>query len=242
MIEVNINCDLGEGTSNEASIMPYIQSCNIACGGHVGNRNTIAEAIQIALKNDVAIGAHPSYPDVENFGRVSMSISNEDLVNTIQKQMKLFDEVLSEYDATLHHIKPHGALYNDIAKDDKLAIVFLSAIADYKNRAAIYVPFGSVVAKKALEEGFTIYYEAFADRAYNDDLSLVSRKLPNSLITDKNQVLEQIMHIKNKEAVISINNKAIPMEAATFCVHSDTENAIEIVEFLYKNFQTANIG
>ncbi|EIJ40442.1 MULTISPECIES: 5-oxoprolinase subunit PxpA [Galbibacter] len=242
MDEIIINCDLGEGIGNEEQLMPYIQSCNIACGGHAGNRETIEKVVELAVQNNVAIGAHPSYPDKENFGRVSLSISEEQLINSIQQQLNLFQEVLTKKGASLHHIKPHGALYNDIAKDEDLAMTFLKAIGDYKNEMGIYVPYKSKIARKALQNGFRIFYEAFADRAYNDDLSLVSRTLPNAILTNKEEVLKQVLHIAKNDSVVTINNKIVATDASTFCVHSDTENAQEIVEFLYNNIQTATIG
>ncbi|MDH5475806.1 MAG: LamB/YcsF family protein, partial [Cyclobacteriaceae bacterium] len=169
---IDVNCDVGEGVNNEELLMPYISSCNIACGGHAGGLETMTNVVSLAIKHNVKIGAHPSYPDRENFGRKSMVISDEDLAITIVKQIKTLEKVVSTSERQLHHIKPHGALYNDIAKNTALANVFLDAIASYRNTCALYVPFTSEIAHEALKRNFKVVYEAFADRNYNDDHSL----------------------------------------------------------------------
>ena len=167
---IDINCDLGEGVGNEAELLPLIGSCNIACGGHAGDFVSMRETINLAKKNEVKIGAHPSYPDKANFGRQVMSISNKDLKISLQKQLKTFDKALEVENAQLHHIKAHGALYNQTAKDEDLAKFYLDIIKPYRESTYIYVPFGSVIAKLASQKGFKIFYEAFADRNYNSRL------------------------------------------------------------------------
>ena len=128
MKNIDINCDVGEGVGNEHLLMPFISSCNIACGGHFGDINSIDKTIQLAIENKVKIGAHPSFPDTENFGRKLMQISDNNFKMSIQNQLDLFSERLSLYDGKLHHVKPHGALYNAIAVDEKLAKLFVKTI------------------------------------------------------------------------------------------------------------------
>jgi UPF0271 protein len=144
-------------------------------------------------------------------------------------------KVLQNKGATLNHIKPHGALYNDIAKDKSLSLVFLKAIESFKN-AYLYVPFNSEIESQALNNGFKIKYEAFADRNYNDDLSLVSRTKTNAIITDVKAIEKHILRMLKKQKVKSINGFEQCIKADTFCVHSDTDNAIDIVKYLYKKF------
>ncbi|MCX2681487.1 5-oxoprolinase subunit PxpA [Galbibacter sp. EGI 63066] len=240
--QIDINCDLGEGTSNESELMPYIQSCNIACGGHAGDESTMKEVVKLAVKHQVKIGAHPSYPDRENFGRKSISISAEKLISSIQEQIQLMDGVLGGFSAKLHHIKPHGALYNDIAKDEKRAAVFLQAIRNYKEKVALYVPYNSVIAKKAKGEGFSIIYEAFADRSYNPDLSLVARSKPNAVLTDVDAILKQVLSVAKEGRVTAVDGSTVPIKADTFCVHSDTENATDIVKYLYNQLHITTLG
>ena len=132
--KVDINCDVGEGVGNEADIFPYISSCNIACGGHAGDTETMYRVVSLAKQHRLKVGAQPSYPDKTNFGREVMDISNKDLVQSIQKQLSDFDAVLQQEEVTLHHIKAHGALYNQTAKDKELAKVYLNALKDYKEK------------------------------------------------------------------------------------------------------------
>ena len=139
MIVIDINCDLGEGIDNEHLLMPYISSCNIACGGHFGNEQTIDKTIQLAIANQVKIGAHPSFPDKENFGRKIMEISDKELEKSLQSQLELFCNRLQKATAKLHHIKPHGALYNLIAINEQAANHFINSIKKYTKKR-ILVP------------------------------------------------------------------------------------------------------
>lgn len=234
MKKIDINCDVGEGLNNEDKLMPYIQSCNIACGGHAGNSELMRAVAVLAIKHNVKIGAHPSYPDTENFGRISLEISPDDLIKSIRSQINDLIEIINNEGGSLHHIKPHGALYNDIVKNEALSLLFLEAILPYKTLAKLYVPYNSVIEKNALKKKFSIIYEAFADRNYNDDLSLVSRQEKNALITSPALVLKHLSEIINNELVTTISGKKTPIKALTFCVHSDTENVIEIVKRLYE--------
>ena len=234
MKQIDINCDVGEGVNNEAQLMPYIQSCNIACGGHAGDEDLMNSVVALAIKHKVKIGAHPSYPDKENFGRKTMIIEPNELKASIQNQINSLQEIVKKKGSTLHHIKPHGALYNDIAKNNELSLCFLDAILPYKTDVKLYVPYNSVIEKNALKKGFMIIYEAFADRNYNDDLSLVSREKKGALITNPKHIFLHVFKMLNTNKVITITGKQQPIKATTFCVHSDTENATEIVKGLYQ--------
>lgn len=234
---VNINCDLGEGMHNEDVIMPLIQSCNIACGGHAGDDETMKRVVALAKSHQVAIGAHPSYPDRENFGRVSMDIPAEELKASLEKQLKDFEQALETNKARLHHIKAHGALYNDLAKDPELVATYLDVVEKYKDIARLYVPFDSVIQKQAISRGFSVAIEAFGDRNYTDTLSLVSRKRPNALITEKKKVLDHIRAIR-KGKVVTETGKELPIQADTICIHSDTENAAAILHYLNEHMNS----
>lgn len=232
MTIIDINCDVGEGIGNEHLLMPYISSCNIACGGHFGTEATIEEAIQIAIKNNVKIGAHPSYPDVKNFGRKVMSISNVDLTQSIVSQLKLFKKIAQRNKVETHHVKPHGALYNEITKNEEIAKLVVNAILQVYNQVKIYVPYNSIIEKIAKEHQLEIVYEAFADRNYNEDLSLVTRSHENALITDSQLVFNHISSmIKNKQ-VLTLSDVKVEIKADTFCIHGDTKNADTIVKEL----------
>ena len=241
MKTIDINCDLGEGVDDEELLMPYISSCNIACGGHFGDENTVRKTIQLALKNNVKIGAHPSFPDKENFGRKIINISPKDLKLSIQTQLDLIKKQLFASDEKLHHIKAHGALYNLIAKDGKSASLYLDSVKDYANEVYLYVPYNSAIEKLAKERGFKIKYEVFADRNYNNDLSLVARSASNALITDSKEVFRHVLNMIQKNAVITIEDIEVPVIADTFCVHGDNKNALIILSELTSLLKQQNI-
>lgn len=230
--KIDINCDVGEGVGNEAAIFPYISSCNIACGGHAGDKETMLKVASLAKKHHIKVGSHPSYPDKANFGREVMDISEQELIQSIRKQLTDFDQVLQREQITLHHIKAHGALYNQTAKDEQLAKVYLEAIDYYKDRVLLYVPYNSVVAKLAKQRGFKLWFEAFADRNYNSDLSLVSRKEENALIIAPEAVLKHILPIIKKGEVMTVDGISHKILADTLCIHGDTVSALKILTYL----------
>ncbi|MBT8280292.1 MAG: 5-oxoprolinase subunit PxpA [Muriicola sp.] len=239
--EIDINCDVGEGLGNEAQLFPFISSCNLACGGHAGDAKTIREVIALAHMHQVRVGAHPSYPDKENFGRKSMEMNSDDFRNSIISQIELVEDILSDKKGTLTHIKAHGALYNDLAKDRELALKYLNILKPYKSSTALFLPFGSVLAKEALKSGWRCKYEAFGDRNYNDDLSLVSRTSDSALITAPENALEHLLLMIKKSRVKTVSGNLIPIKADTYCIHGDTSSAYEILTYLSVEFPKHNI-
>ncbi|MEM9000315.1 MAG: 5-oxoprolinase subunit PxpA [Bacteroidota bacterium] len=231
---IDINCDVGEGTGNEEDILPYVSSCNIACGGHAGDANSMRRTARLAKANKVKVGAHPSYPDKENFGRKMMHIGKAELLTSIKQQLAQFVEILDEELIELHHIKPHGALYNAVAKDPILAKLFLQAVEIYRKKVLLYMPYGSVAAKVAVENGFQIRYEAFGDRNYRDDLSLVPRTHKKALIVSPEQALRHVLPMIKRQVVHTINEKKRKILADTLCIHSDTPSALKIIVYLSK--------
>ncbi|MCG1036057.1 5-oxoprolinase subunit PxpA [Polaribacter sargassicola] len=240
-MKIDINCDVGEGIVNEHLLMQHISSCNIACGGHYGDKNTIDKTIQLAIENNVLIGAHPSFADKENFGRKVMHISANDLQTSIQNQLDLFVERLSKFNKKLHHIKPHGALYNLIAVDKNAAENFIKSILKYTENVFLYVPFNSEIEKIALKNNIKIKYEAFADRNYNDNLTLVARNKENAIIKNSTQVLNHVCSMALHQKVTTISNTEIKIKADTFCIHGDHENSLEILAFLSKELAKKGI-
>ncbi|MBX2913411.1 MAG: 5-oxoprolinase subunit PxpA [Cyclobacteriaceae bacterium] len=239
---IDINCDLGEGVGNDAQLMPYLSSCNIACGGHAGNDATMKETIRLALANDVKIGAHPSFPDRENFGRTEMDLPNNELTTIIIGQVMRLKILVEKAGGRLHHVKPHGALYNMAAVNDSTAEAVLDAMAPFDKNLVLYVPFGSVIAKKALERKQPIKYEAFADRNYNDDLTLVSRKLDNAVMEDPALITAHVVRMVKDKKVKTINENLATIEAGTFCVHGDNPHAVGIVSQLAENLKKFSVG
>ena len=232
MQTIDINCDVGEGVGNEKQLLPLISSCNIACGGHAGDDETIANTIILAKKHHVKIGAHPSYPDKENFGRKALTISDSNLKRSLKHQLELFQKIIKTTNAKLHHIKAHGALYNQLAINKDLAILFLEVVQDF-GRYPIYVPFNSVIEKMALEIKYPIIYEAFADRNYDGNLKLISRNQNNSIIEEPKVVLEHIKRMCLEGKVKTINGQLLPIKAETFCIHGDTPSAFKILVYLH---------
>ena len=233
---LNINCDLGEGLNNEHIIMPLIDSCNIACGGHAGDNASMIECVEISIKNNVKIGAHPSYPDKINFGRKKIDISPSELSYSIISQIESLETIADSYGLELNHIKAHGALYNQMITDAELCNLYLDTIKDFKKKSLLYIPYKSKIEKIALKKGFSIIYEVFGDRNYNDDLSLVSRNNENALISDPESVVNHIKTIKDTGNVKTINGNYKKIKFDTICIHSDTNNSIEILKKINQEF------
>lgn len=232
----DINCDLGEGMSNDAALMPFIDSCNIACGGHTGDEKSIEITIKLAKKHDIKAGAHPSYPDRENFGRKYMNIDHKLLRTIILKQIQFFEKTCQQQGLSMNHVKPHGALYNFAAKDDLTAFILIHLVEEYFADAFLYCPSGSLMAAMAMEAGIKIKREVFADRSYNDDLSLVDRSKPKALLTDPQEVLEHVGWMVNESKIKTITGNFIPIEAETICIHGDNPAALEILKNIRTHF------
>ena len=237
---IDINCDVGEGINNEHLIMPLITSCNISCGAHAGSLETIDKVIDLAIKNNLTIGAHPSFPDRENFGRKEMDLSHSELQNSIEKQLFFLKERVEKQNTIIHHVKPHGALYNLIAVNSEMASLVIKAIQSVFKEANMYVPYNSSIENIAKNNGVNITYEAFADRNYNDDLTLVSRSLPHAIIKDKKQVLEHVKRMAYQSEVKTIQGSIKFIKAQTFCIHGDHKNTVEILEFLHRHLKQPN--
>ncbi|MEQ6120342.1 5-oxoprolinase subunit PxpA [Reichenbachiella sp. MALMAid0571] len=238
MKTIDINCDMGEGMGNEEAIMPYINSCNIACGGHAGDTAIMKSTVDLTLKYDVKIGAHPSYPDKKNFGRHAMKISSEDLTTTIENQIKALKIIAESSGSKLHHIKPHGALYNEAAKDKSTAEAVLNAINSFDDNLFLYAPYKSIIANLALDRGIKVIFEAFADRAYNDNLQLVNRSIAGSVLENKEDIYEQVCSIITQQRIESITGKQLHLEANTICIHGDNPKAVEIVKFIHQKLNS----
>ena len=241
MKRIDINCDLGEGIGNEAELMQYLSSCNIACGGHAGDEQTMRQVARLANTHNVKIGAHPSFPDREHFGRIVMHMPLETLRASLIEQIETFQQILKEEGLQLHHIKPHGALYNLAAKDAETAKVIVEVVIQIDLNLVLYVPYNSVIAEVALANRIKIAYEAFMDRNYNDDLSLVSRQQSNALITDSDQMCEHVLQMVTSEKVKTISGKLVTIKADTFCVHGDGEDVVSNLKLVTEKLLRHNI-
>jgi UPF0271 protein len=221
----DFNCDMGEGVGNDEAIMPFINSANIACGFHAGDEDTMKRTVELCLKHHVAIGAHPSYPDKENFGRTDIYLPFNELYDIVTNQIFLLDKIVKEAGAVLHHVKPHGALYNMAARGKQRAAIIALAIKDFNDELILYGLSGSYSISEAQAIGVKTYSEVFADRTYQDNGALTSRSKQNALIHTTDQVLKQVFQMINNGTVTTISGKDIPVLAETICIHGDGENA-----------------
>ncbi len=229
---IDINVDVGEGIGNESQLMPYISSCNIACGGHAGDKDTMRNVIRLAKKHRVKIGAHPSFPDKVNFGRIRMEMSCAALFKSIKGQVDDLFNILREEHRSLHHIKPHGALYNLAAVDERIANVIIEVMKTMVLPIKLYVPYKSVIEKLAITQNIPIIYEAFADRNYHEDLTLVSRKEAAASIHNEAHLFTHIFNMISKQKVKTITGKIVDIKAQTFCIHGDNPNAVNLIKNL----------
>jgi len=234
-LSIDINADIGEGIGNETSLMPLLSSCNIACGGHAGNIDTMNFCVELAKQFRVKIGAHPSFPDKENFGRELVNMSCSALYQTLKNQINALMKVVRSQHAALHHVKPHGALYNLAAKDEKTAEVIIEVMKSIHLPLKLYVPYGSVISEIAIKERIPVTYEVFADRNYNDDLSLVSRAKENAVIKDVNIMTNHIENMILLKKVKTVSGVEVPLEAETICVHGDNSEALNLIKNLRQN-------
>lgn len=236
---IDINSDVGEGIGNEALLMPYLSSCNIACGGHAGDDKTIQTVVRLAVKYNVKIGAHPSYPDRVNFGRTEMQISNSDLKQSIKEQINRVSAFAKAHKSPIHHIKPHGALYNKAAQEEETARLIVQTVQEINEHLVLYVPYKSVIAEVARGKLKTMI-EGFADRTYNSDYTLVSRQKAGAVLEDTARVIAHCKRMIAQE-IQTIDGQIIPFQMNTLCVHGDNTHALEILRKLTAALRADNI-
>jgi UPF0271 protein len=241
MEAIDINVDVGEGINNESVLMPIISSCNIACGGHAGDLETMKQVVKLAKEHNVKVGAHPSFPDKEHFGRKPMDISCAALYTSIKGQVDNLMSVLRDEQVRLNHIKPHGALYNLAAVDTKYASVVIEVMKSILLPIKLYVPYNSVIEKLALKNNLLIKYEAFADRNYNADGTLVSRTEIHALIEDSDEMFEHVFRMISSNKVKTISGKEIKILADTLCIHGDNPKAIDLIKSLSSRLQKEGV-
>ena len=231
---VDLNCDLGESFGAytiglDAQVIPHVSSVNIACGYHAGDPVVMEKTVALAKEHGVAIGAHPGFPDLMGFGRRPMNITTAEAGAYVKYQMGALLAFVQAQGLKLQHVKPHGALYNMAAKDEALAKAIAQSVASVDSNIRLMGLAGSLMLKEAEKAGLPVISEVFADRAYNDDGSLVNRKLPGAVIHDAQQAAARAVMMAKEHKVISINGKEIPLQADSICVHGDNAQAIELV-------------
>ena len=232
---MDINCDMGEiprllKDNVYSDLMDHVTSINLACGGHAGDLSMMRELVRIAKMKNVRIGAHPSYPDRENFGRLVLEMDSEELLRSICDQVRSLIKIAEEESVSISHIKPHGALYDQAAKDTHLARVIGSAVDRVEPDLDIICLSGSSMVRILEDMGLKVVQEAFADRTYERDGGLRDRRSDRALITDPQKAADQARSIIEDKKIITFDGSEISLEAQTLCVHSDTPNAIAIAQ------------
>jgi UPF0271 protein len=231
---VTINCDMGEGIGNDAAIIPYIDRANIACGFHAGDIYTMEQTIALCCEHNVAIGAHPSFLDRENFGRKEMVLSLEEIYELVTQQLIILGEIADAFDKKIDHVKPHGALYNMSARDPLLAKTIARAVKDFDPELILVGLSGSHSIQQAGEHGLKTSSEIFADRTYQDNGSLTPRSLPNALIHETDKAVKQVLQMVMEGTVTTVSGKKIPIIAETICIHGDGEQAVEFAKAIHE--------
>jgi len=224
---MDINSDMGEGMSNDAELLHYISSTNIACGWHAGDPATMKQLVELAIQKNVLIGAHPGFPDLEGFGRREMEISEEDAYNYVIYQAGALQGFANAAGTKLHHVKPHGAFYNQAAKNIQLARGIARAVKDLGRELILYGLAGSCLVDAANELKVPVWQEVFADRRYTKEGFLVPRTQAGAVIEDEAAALEQVMQMAKKGQVTAIDGSIIKIQADTLCIHGDNPHAVE---------------
>ena len=234
MDNVDFNCDMGEGMGNDALIIPFISSASIACGFHAGDPDQMYETVALAAKYNVTIGAHVSYLDKENFGRIEMNLPETEVYELVQQQLLILKEITDLFDLPLTHVKPHGALYNQSAKNSGLAKTIAMATKDFDPLLVLYGLSGSCSIREAESLGLKAFNEVFADRTYQDDGSLTPRTRPDALIDDVGISVNQVLQMIREGTVKTVTGKIIPVAAQTICIHGDGKHAVEFARSIHK--------
>ena len=239
-MEININCDLGEKSKHHSNIhdpdlLEIVNSANVACGFHAGDEETMNQVIKISKKNGVSIGAHPSFNDPENFGRERMNLSSTEIKKLINDQYEILQNIASKYGEDVTHIKPHGALNNMACEDIDLATTLAKTIKEI-NRDLIYlVPTGSKMEEAAKTLDMKIACEIFADRNYEDNGNLVSRKKPHALITNPEDAKKHVLKMVKTQSLNCHSGKQIPCEIDSVCIHGDNLSSLETARSIKEN-------
>ncbi|KAF1709968.1 hypothetical protein CSC70_09810 [Pseudoxanthomonas kalamensis DSM 18571] len=225
MRHIDFNCDLGEGCGDDAAIVTCISSASIACGGHAGDAASIRETIALCKRHGVAIGAHPAFEDREHFGRREQTLPPADIHALVQRQTAALAAACDEAGIALHHVKPHGALYNLAARDADTAHAIADAIRQFDPRLWLYALAGSALAVAGRDAGLRVAEEVFAERGYDADGRLLARGRPGAVIDTLDAALAQVRGMLREGVVVADNGKRVPIRADTLCLHGDRADA-----------------
>lgn len=241
MQTIDLNCDLGEGLANDALLMPWISSANIACGYHAGDTATMQKTIALAMEHQVAIGAHPGFADKPNFGRIEMNLPLNEIFDLVTEQVWQLQQLAKQMGASLQHVKPHGALYNMSARDALLANTIAKAVYTIDQNLVLFGLSGSLSISEAEKIGLPTASEVFADRTYQSDGSLTPRSQPGAMISSTEQCLQQVLEMIQQQTVTTADQQKIPINAQTVCLHGDGEQAVAFAQLIYQELENNQI-
>jgi len=243
---IDLNCDMGELTEAVASgaqdaLLEYVTSVNIACGAHAGDETTMRATIEQALRHGVAVGAHPGYPDRENFGRVSLELSWGEIAHAVCGQLRALDGIARPLGARITHVKPHGALYNDAARDPAVARGIAEGVARWNLDVTLVGLAGSGMLDVFREAGFAVAAEAFVERRYEPDGSLRARRFPDALIDSPEEAARQALDVVERGQVTAWDGTPVALAAQTLCIHGDSPGALEIARAVRAALEGAGV-
>jgi 5-oxoprolinase (ATP-hydrolysing) subunit A len=246
MKTIDLNCDMGEipeaiADGTQESLMPSISSANIACGGHAGDEQTMRITIEQALHHNVSVGAHPGYPDRANFGRLDLQMSPQQVADSVYAQLELLARIADSCGATVVHVKPHGALYNQAVKNRELAQAIAHGVARWRRNVVLVGLAGSPMLDVFRQAGFAVAAEAFADRRYEPDGTLRSRKFDDALIRDPIAAAQQALRLVERGTVVASDGSSVPIAAQTICIHGDTPGSVQIAAAVKQTLGEAGI-
>ena len=245
-LSVDLNCDMGESfgawtLGHDAAILPFVTSANIACGFHAGDPAVMKQTVRLALHHGVAIGAHPGLPDLAGFGRREMAVSAEEVFDMVVYQLGALAAVVRAEGGQLHHLKPHGALYNMAATNAALAQAIAEAVYRVQPELTLYGLAGSELTKAGEKLGLLTAHEVFADRTYQANGTLTPRRQPDALITDANAAVAQVLRMVREGQVGTQQGPAVAIRADTVCIHGDGAHALEFAQRLHGELRAAGV-
>ncbi len=241
-LSVDLNADLGEGSGHDAELFELISSANIATGFHAGDSDTMHAAISAAMQHGVALGAHPSFFDRENFGRKELKVPNEEVFDAVAYQLGIFQAIASALGVRPNHVKPHGALYNMAVRDEKLADAIARGIESVDPKLILFAPDNTELARAGETHGVQIAREIFADRNYLNDGWLVPRTRPDALLRDPKEAAERVLRMLREGKVRSVEGRDVDVRGETICVHGDTPGAVEFARELRTQLEREGVG
>jgi 5-oxoprolinase (ATP-hydrolysing) subunit A len=239
-LSVDLNADVGEGM-DDATVLPYVTSANVACGMHAGDPSVMDQTVELALSRGIRVGAHPGYPDRANFGRVTVEMAADEIKNLVVYQVAALEGFVRSRGARLTHVKPHGALYHDAGEFPDVARAIAEGVRRVGTSLVLVGAAGSMLVGAGRDAGLTVAEEAFADRRYRADGTLVPRGEPGALVTDPDEAAEQAVRLAQERMVIANDGSRIEVRADTICLHGDTPGAADIARRIHERFRIAGI-